>query len=92
MIKKLDFYIYAKLHNALQNAKLLKGDYVDVALLEVIIKKSTIEQKYKGISIDKWEIGDIETVRDLTQNITYYLRGLNVAEQILQNVGSPNDS
>ena len=91
-MKKLDFCTYEKLHNAFQKAKFLKGDHVDVDLLKLVREKSEIEQKYKENSIDKWGIEDIERISCITKYITYYMKGLNIAENILQKVGKPNSA
>ena len=89
-MKKLDFCMYEKLHNAFQNAKRLKDDYVDADILNLVREKSKIEQKYKGNLVYKWKTKDIEKISCITKYITYYMKGLNIAESILQKVGKPN--
>lgn len=90
-MKKLDFCTYAKLHNAFQTAKLLRGDYVDLDILKLIKEKSRIEQKYKKNSIDKWAAEDVERLSRIIKYITCYMKGLNIAESILQKVGELNN-
>ncbi len=89
-MKKLNLYTYARLHEAFQNAKVLKGDYVDVDILKLVDEKEKIEQKYNENPIDRWDIGDIERISCIILQITYYMKGLNVAESILQKIAKPN--
>lgn len=90
VMKTLGFYIYAKLHKAFQNAKFLKDGHVDADILNLVREKNKIEQKYNGISINQWKLEDIERINIITQHITCYMKGLNVAESILQKIGKPN--